>query len=296
MLSGFCCVCHLFPPPVSIFGLFPVLVSCRYELICVQLCMWLCVNYPVYISPVFGVWFRLVYSLLPGVSCLCQPPCPALPFKDYYLSLRPRLLVPVPPVCAPWQKTRPNHKRCPFTSFLKVFILFLSFVCLCLSRGKEVAARNPALAHCKRAWEFGGIAASAVSPMAVMPSCPPIAGDIRRRRWLSQARRLVPGLPLPQRAVRGRSRHQIATDSMPAGPPLTQCPPDRRWLMPAGLPLTHACRIAADSCPPDCRWLKPTGSALTHARWPALTLAPWRVHMSRPGVPCVCFVVPTGTF
>ncbi len=35
----------------------------------------LCVNYPVYISPVFWVWFRLVYSLLPGVSCL---PCLAL--------------------------------------------------------------------------------------------------------------------------------------------------------------------------------------------------------------------------
>ncbi len=38
-LSGFCCVCHLFPPLVSIFGLFPVLVSCHYELICVQVCL-----------------------------------------------------------------------------------------------------------------------------------------------------------------------------------------------------------------------------------------------------------------
>ncbi len=25
-LSGFCCVCHVFPPLVSIFGLFPVLI------------------------------------------------------------------------------------------------------------------------------------------------------------------------------------------------------------------------------------------------------------------------------
>ncbi len=38
----------------------------------------LCVNYPLYISPVFWVWFRLVYSLLPGVSCLWVLPCPAL--------------------------------------------------------------------------------------------------------------------------------------------------------------------------------------------------------------------------
>ncbi len=150
------------------------------------------------------------------------------------------------------------------------------------------------------------------------PSCQPIAGDIRRRRWLSQARRhpcLVPGLPLPQ-ARRSReitppdrlwlNARRPASDSMPAGPPLTQCPPlsqspsdcrclkpaglpltqarriaadssppDCRWLKPAGLPLTQARRIAADSSPPDCRWLKPTGSALIHARWPPPSLAPW---------------------
>ncbi len=52
-LSGFCYVCHLFLPLVSIFGLFPVLVSCHYELICVQLCVCDCVNYPVYLVPVF---------------------------------------------------------------------------------------------------------------------------------------------------------------------------------------------------------------------------------------------------
>ncbi len=33
----------------------------------------LCVNYPVYISPVFWVWFRLVYSLFPGVSVHVSP-------------------------------------------------------------------------------------------------------------------------------------------------------------------------------------------------------------------------------
>ncbi len=46
--------------------------------LCPAVCMWLCVNYPVYISPVFWVWFGLVYSLLPGVSCLSAWPCPAL--------------------------------------------------------------------------------------------------------------------------------------------------------------------------------------------------------------------------
>ncbi len=39
LLSGFCCVCHLFLPLVSIFGLFPVLVSCHYELSMFQLCL-----------------------------------------------------------------------------------------------------------------------------------------------------------------------------------------------------------------------------------------------------------------
>ncbi len=40
--------------------------------------------------------------------------------------------------------------------------------------------------------------------------------------------------------------------------------------MPAGLPLTQARRIAADSSSPDCRWLKLAGLPLTHARWSSL--------------------------
>ncbi len=52
-LSGFCCVRHVFPPHVSIFGLFPVLVKCHYELILVQPCL---SNY---------LWFTCVYK-----SCL----------------------------------------------------------------------------------------------------------------------------------------------------------------------------------------------------------------------------------
>ncbi len=49
VMSGFCCVCHLFLPLVSIFGLFPVLVSCHYELILVQPCLSNC------------LWLSLVY-------------------------------------------------------------------------------------------------------------------------------------------------------------------------------------------------------------------------------------------
>ncbi len=64
--------------------------------------MWLCVNYPVYISRVFWVWFRLVYLWLPGVSCLSALSCPAL-IKYYYLSLRPRACPCSSLVCAPWQ-------------------------------------------------------------------------------------------------------------------------------------------------------------------------------------------------
>ncbi len=51
-MSDLCRVCLVFPPLVSIFGLFPVLVSCHYELICVQVCVCDCVNYPWYLSPV----------------------------------------------------------------------------------------------------------------------------------------------------------------------------------------------------------------------------------------------------
>ncbi len=67
---------------------------------------------------------------------------------------------------------------------------------------------------------------------------------------------LVPGVPLPQ-------ARRPAADSMPAGPPLNQ-----------------ARRIAADSCPPVAANPSPVDP----------------VHMSRPGEPCLCLVVPTGTF
>ncbi len=187
-------------------------------------------------------------------------------------------------VCAPWQKTRPNRKRRPFTSFCFLFFekfLFCSslFVCVC-----PAAWKSPLVIPW--AWEFGGIAASAASPLAASPHArqcgryPPPAVTLPS----PPAGCLVPGLPLPQ-ARRSREITPPArlwlnacrppSDSMLAGPPLTQCPPARRWLKPAGSPLTQAHRIAADSSPPDRRWLKPAGLALTHARRPPLSLAPW---------------------
>ncbi len=131
---------------------------------------------------------RCILSLSSALSCLDV-------IKDYYLSLSPRLLFLYPPSCVHRdRRPDPTISGAPSPRFVfrfqKSFVLFQS-VCLCLSRGKEVTAHNPAIAHCKTAWEFGGIAASAASPLAAMPSCPPIAGDIRRRRWLSQARRRV---------------------------------------------------------------------------------------------------------
>ncbi len=214
-------------------------------------------------------------------SCLVLPWCL---IKDYYLSLCPRLRVPVPPSCV-HRDRRPDltvsGAHSPrFVFVFESFVLFQS-VCLCLSRGKEVAARNSALVRVKMAWEFGGIAASAASPLAASPhAC---------RSWEISAAGCGYSKPqfLPSSRVAAPPGAPFAGDHA-TGSPLTPCPPARLWL--------NARRIAADSCPPDCRWLKPTGSALTHARWPPLTLAPWRVHMSRPGVPCVCFVVPTGTF
>ncbi len=85
-MSGFCCVCHLFLPLVSIFGLFPVLVSCHYELSMFQLCL---SRYEL---------ITLCILVIPRCFCPCQS-CLHVYIKDYYLSLSPRLHVPVPPSC-----------------------------------------------------------------------------------------------------------------------------------------------------------------------------------------------------
>ncbi len=70
------------------------------------MCVWLCVYYPVYLSPVCWIQCRLVYLLFPVFMCVCI----ALSYldvviKDYYFELvSPRLRVPrLFLLCAPWQ-------------------------------------------------------------------------------------------------------------------------------------------------------------------------------------------------
>ncbi len=45
-LTVLCPVCHVSPPLVSLFGLFPVFIECDNELILAQLCL---SHYPVYL-------------------------------------------------------------------------------------------------------------------------------------------------------------------------------------------------------------------------------------------------------
>ncbi len=95
----------------------------------------------------------------------------------------------------------------------------------------EVAARHPALAHCKSAWEFGGIAMSAASPLAASPQVCRSSrltqprrsrGDRRRCPWLLQARRLreidaaVCSSPKPA-TIHGRSTPPSAALPSPPG-------------------------------------------------------------------------------
>ncbi len=82
---------------------------------------------------------------------------------------------------------------------------------------------------------------------------PAVRGNSRRRSRINQPSvhwrwRHHPRLTLARRP---------ASDSMPAGLPLTQCPPACLWFQLA--------RSAADSSSPDCRWLKLAGLPLTHA-------------------------------
>ncbi len=114
-VSVLCRVCHLFPPLVSIFGLFPVLVECHYELILVQLCfskyLWLsCVFI------VLSVQFDFVWSTR-------YSPMSVLPCLGLMSTLKtvvwayPRLRVPRSSlVCAPWQ--------CVSTSWSPVLLFF----------------------------------------------------------------------------------------------------------------------------------------------------------------------------
>ncbi len=143
--------------------------------------------------------------------------------KYCYLSLYPRLRVPVPPSCVHRdRRPDPTVSGAPSPRFVFVFesfYLFLSFVCL--SRGKEVAARHPALACVMTAWEFGGIASSAASPLAASPHA-------RRSREISAAGggSPKPAGGLPSSRVAAPPGAPFAGENA-TGSPLTQCPPAR---------------------------------------------------------------------
>ncbi len=137
-------------------------------------------------------------------SCLVLL-CPALmSLLNINLCLYPRLRVPVSPSCV-HRDRRPdrNRKRHPFTPFcfrfFKSFYLFLS-VCPATRKSPLVI---PAIAHCKSAWEFSGIAASAESSGRV-PSCsadrgryPPPAVALPNPRIGADSCPLAAAIPFP---------------------------------------------------------------------------------------------------
>ncbi len=124
-------VCHVFPPLVSIFGLFPVLVKCDYELILVQLCLSPYLLLPCVfsscllslISSGLLITSRCILSLSPALSCLDI-------IKYYYLSLYPCLRVPVPPSCVHRDINIITICLCKITVFLLEYI-FENVICSC---------------------------------------------------------------------------------------------------------------------------------------------------------------------
>ncbi len=105
-------------------------------------------DYPLYISPVFWVWFRLVYSLLSRciLSVSLALSCHVLPWcliKYDYLSLYPRLRVPVPPSCV-HRDRRPDLTVSGAHSPRFVFLFFKSllFCAYVLSVSRQGSCRS----------------------------------------------------------------------------------------------------------------------------------------------------------
>ncbi len=154
----------------------------------------LCANYPVYLVPVFWVWFRLVYSLLP--RCILSL-SPALSYLD--VSLKTIIWVYVlvcvflflPRVCTVTEdqtKTVSGAHSPRFVfRFQKCFALFL-YLFVPWQGSRHSSSRHSPLQD--------GVGVrrdhrECRESSGREPSCPPIAGDIPHRRWLSQARRRV---------------------------------------------------------------------------------------------------------
>ncbi len=131
----------------------------------------------------------------------------------------------LPRVCTVTEdQTTSNCKRRPFTPFCfpfwKSFYFVPVFMYVCPAAWKSPLV-IPAIAHCKSAWEFGGIAASAASPLAASPHA-------RRLREIS-----VAGGGSPKPAGSLSSSRVAAPPGAPfagdhaTASPLTQCPPAR---------------------------------------------------------------------
>ncbi len=95
-------LCHVCPcVPASCFLIWLVFMSLLVNSV-PGVCVWLCVYYPVYLSPVCWVPCRLVYSLFPGfLSVYIALSYLDVVIKDYYFEVSPRLHVPrsLPAVC-----------------------------------------------------------------------------------------------------------------------------------------------------------------------------------------------------
>ncbi len=188
-----------------------------------------------------SVWCGLVYLLFP-VYPVCEYclvlSCPAL-MSLLNIIIWVYILVCVflflPHVCTVREdQTRTvSGAHSPRFVFRFEKFLFCSSVCVCLSRGMEVAAR-----HSRHSPLQVGVGVPAGSPRVPRVHWPRALMPADRGRYPSPAVALpsppaaclVPGLPLPQ-ARRSReitppdrlwlNARQPASESMPAGPPLS---------------------------------------------------------------------------
>ncbi len=118
-------MCHVFPPHVSRFGLFPVLVSCHYELSMFQLCL----SRYVLIIPcilVLSFEFDFVWSTRYFPVYPVSESCLNVLIKYCYLSLHPRLRVPVPPSCVHLDTYT------EYSLFLFRYIDYIYVMCVCV--------------------------------------------------------------------------------------------------------------------------------------------------------------------
>ncbi len=227
--------------------------------------------------------------VIPGVSTL-----PCLPLMLSLKTIILKYLLVGVFLVSPWcvhRDRRPDQTVSVVPSPRFVLFVFSSVLFVpefCPSRQASPLVESP---HARGSQEF-------TPPFAALPSrgsrefTPPFAALPSRRSWeftppfakqpAHSSQVMTPpstANPSPP-ARRWLNARRPASDSMPAGLPLTQCPPACLLLKPAGLPLTQARRIAADSSSPDCRWLMPAGR-----RWQGKPTQPLSVHAAVRGSP-----------